>query len=84
MINIAELYCNQHTATLEWQDWAAACNEDGHEFGVFITLRASAHNCIHIQRLESKRKARDIEGFTAAELLAVFIHEKSAKVVTAG
>lgn len=52
----------RHTAVLQWYEPWPACGPDGCELGAHITLRATVHDCINIQRRVDLESGRTVDG----------------------
>jgi len=50
------------TLELEWGDPWPACNPDGVEIDVYVTHRATVHDCINMARLMAKEKGKPTTG----------------------
>lgn len=70
----------RHVAQLEWQEPRPACGPEGNPLDAHLTLRASVHDCINLQRLAALKAGRPTLGDDANHLLD-FVASHWAKVV---
>lgn len=59
---------SRHTAMLEWVEPWPACGPEGHTVDAHITLRASVHDCINLQRAADRQAGRPTIGDDARRL----------------
>jgi len=78
-------YClleSRHTTILEWYEPWPSCGPDGNLLDADVTLRATVHDCINMQRETDKQNGRPITG-DDSERLEDFIAIHWAEVVEA-
>jgi hypothetical protein len=59
---IQKLLESRHTTMLEWKEPWPACGPEGNKLDAHITLRASVHDCINLQRAADQQAGRTTEG----------------------
>lgn len=59
---------SRHTAMLEWVEPWPACGPEGNTLDAYITLRASVHDCINLQRAADRQSGRPTMGDDARRL----------------
>jgi len=58
----------RHTAMLEWVEPWPACGPEGNTLDAHITLRATVHDCINLQRASDRHAGRPTMGEDARRL----------------
>lgn len=53
---------SRHAALLEWAEPWPACGSEGNTLDAHITLRASVHDCINLQRAADRQAGRATSG----------------------
>lgn len=53
---------NKHNIYLYWDEPRPSCNPEGYDLTACITLKATVHDCINMQRLMAKNQGRPANG----------------------
>lgn len=64
----ASLLESRHTVMLEWIGPWPACGPEGNIVNAMVTMRATVHDCINLQRAVDKREGRPTIGDDASRL----------------
>jgi hypothetical protein len=59
---LTRLLENRHTAVLEWVEPWPACGPEGDALDAHVTLRASVHDCVNLQRQSDMRNGLPTSG----------------------
>ena len=60
---------SRHTTKLQWVEPRQACGQEGNDLDAHITLSATIHDCINMQRVKAKAAGSTLIGKDANHLL---------------
>lgn len=66
---LSDLLERRHEAQLEWCEPWLACGPEGNDLDAHVTLRATVHDCINMQRRAAREAGRQTMGDDANHLL---------------
>lgn len=68
-LDIPSLLERRHEVVLQWYEPYPACGPEGNDLDAHVTLRASVHDCINMQRLVARSLGRPTMGDDENHLL---------------
>lgn len=81
-LDVGALLERRHVAVLEWCEPWPACGPEGNDLDAHVTLRATVHDCINLQRRVARSSGRPTVGDDENHLLD-FMAVHTARVVGA-
>lgn len=73
MPDIPDLLNRRHEAQLEWVEPWPALGPQGNHLDGYVTLRATVHDCVNIQRFSQRQATGGVTTGSDADLLSDFI-----------